>query len=70
MILKILFLKSPIFSDMIVFLVWENWSEKTDFAAQMIFFVPSFPPFLMVDLVLFRLYLRYFPSYQLRSLSI
>ena len=70
MILKILFLKSPIFSNMIVFLVWENWPEKNDFKAQTILFVPSFSTFLMDDLGLFCLYLRYFPSYQLHSLSI
>ena len=45
MILKILFLNSPFFSDMIVFLVWENWSDNTDFTAQTIFFVPSFSTF-------------------------
>ena len=45
MILKILFSNFSFFSDMIVFLVWENWSEKTDFTAQTIFFVPSFSIF-------------------------
>ena len=41
-ILKILFLNSPVFSDMIVFLVYENWSEKTGLTAETIFFVTLF----------------------------
>ena len=44
-ILKILFSNSPVFSDMIVFLVYENWSEKTDFTVETIFFIPSFSTF-------------------------
>ena len=43
--LKILYLNSPIFSDMIVFLVYEKMSEKTDFTAKTKFFVPSFSTF-------------------------
>ena len=70
MILKILFLKSPIFSNMIVFLVWENWPEKTISKPKRYFLYLRFQPFLMDDLVLFWLYLRHFPSYQLRSLCI
>ena len=44
-ILKILYLNSPVFSDMIVFLVYEKMSEKTDFTAKTNFFVPSFSTF-------------------------
>ena len=36
---------SNFFMIMIVFSVWENWSEKTDFTAKTIFFVPSFSTF-------------------------
>ena len=39
---QILFLNSSVFSDMIVFLVYENWSEKTDFTAETIFSVTLF----------------------------
>ena len=44
-ILKILYWNSPIFSDMIVFLVYEKMSEKTDFTAKTKVFVPSFSAF-------------------------
>ena len=44
--------------------------KKPILQPKQIFLYPHFQLFLMDDLGLFCLYLRYFPSYQLRSLSI
>ena len=44
-ILKFLFLNSPNFSDMFVFLISENWSEKTDFTVETKFFVTLYLTF-------------------------
>ena len=72
-ILKILYLNSPNFSDMIVFLIYGKMSENTEGAAKTNFFaayVRIFYCLLIGVLELFYLYFGYFPSYQLRLLSI